>query len=417
MEPAVDRLRRTLRSLGEPRLAPAEEPVQKRPPELGRLADLAGGEIVVEAERTGYLAVRHVYPVEHRHGHAPLSLALEARPETLGLLARDARLDSMDPSSAVYFDTETTGLGTATGTLVFLVGVGRFVTGGFEVTQYFLPGPDGEKAFLGGVREGLGETFLVSYNGKCFDAPLLQTRYLLQRERLALTRWPHLDLLRAARGLYRARVPDCRLGTIERMVLGVEREEADVPGFLIPGIYFDYLRSGAVEELARVFYHNLLDVLSLAGLGGAAAATMEGRLASPPASDLSGAGRLLELAGRDAEAEASYRRALLTARGEERAAMLRRLGFLLKRQREHVRAAEVWNALVESGTDRDGVAHTELAKHLEHRIRDYTEALAVVEMALQSGAHRAPGMRAALEHRKARLLAKQASRLTGPRPD
>lgn len=416
MDPSVDRLRRTLRGLGAPRLAPGPEAVQKRPADLVHLAALAGGEVIADAGRAGFLAIRHTYTLDHHHGRWPLSLALAPRPATLGLLARDNRLAEMEPASAVYFDTETTGLGTATGTLVFLVGVGRFAGDRFEVTQYFLPGPTGEQPFLAGVREGLGEqTFLVSYNGKCFDAPLLQARYTMQRQRVPLTRWPHLDLLHTARGLYRSRVPDCRLGTIERLVLGVTREEDDVPGALIPGIYFDYLRTGAVAELSSVFYHNLLDVLSLAGLGGTAAATLEGRPEASHPSDHGGAARILELNGREEEAEQAYRRALASVTGARRVELMRRLAFLLRRRGQYERSAELWRVLAEVGTDADGVAHTELAKHLEHRVRDYESALAVVDEALASPQRCSPSMRDALLHRRARLAAKWASR-TPPTP-
>jgi len=411
MDQPTDRLRLALRSLGSRRLAPASPPVQKPGTDWGGLVALTGGEVLAAASSDGYLALRHCYPLEHVHGRWPLSLALEPRGETLGLLARDARLGQMKPSAAVYLDTETTGLGTAAGTLVFLVGVGRFVADGFEVTQYFLPGPDAEQVFLSAVREGLDAgDYLVSYNGKCFDAPLLQTRYTLQRQRLPLTSWPHLDLLPAARGLYRPRVPDCRLGTVERIVLGVEREEADVPGALIPSIYFDYLRTGRVGEVSRVFYHNLLDVLSLAGLGGTAAAAIEGRAEGSHPSDSIGAARLLELAGRDAEAEAAYRRALMTAAGPQRYELMRRLGFLIKRRGEYEAAAEVWTALVAARADADGVAHTELAKHLEHRVRDYGAALQVVDDALQSCHGAGPTMREALSYRRRRLVAKLAAR-------
>lgn len=327
MEPSTDRLRRTLRSLGSSRLAPRPAPVQKPDVDWARLCELSGGDVVARADQDGFLALRHTFALDHQHGRLPLSRALSAQPDTLCLLSRDPRLAGMDPSAAAFFDTETTGLGTATGTLVFLVGVGRFVDGGFEVVQYFLPGPASEAAFLSAIREGFGQDpFLVSYNGKCFDAPLLQARYTMQRQRLALTHWPHLDLLHPARSLYRPRVPDCRLGTIERFVLGVVRSQADVPSALIPSIYFDYLRTGAVDQLGRVFYHNLVDILSLAGLSASEAAALEGRPECTHPCDHLGAAKLLESTGRLEEAEAAYRRALVVATGRTRIEPMQRLG-------------------------------------------------------------------------------------------
>ncbi|NPV09743.1 MAG: hypothetical protein HPY83_17510 [Anaerolineae bacterium] len=365
---------------------------------------------MTQVDRDGFLAVRNTFPLDHSHGRQPLSRALAARPETLGLLARDPRLRVMDPSSAVFLDTETTGLGTAAGTLVFLVGVGRFMDDAFEVTQYFLPGPGMEPLFLAAVRAGLGdEAFLVSYNGKCFDAPLLEARFTLQRQRVALSRRPHLDLLYAARNLYRARVPDCRLSTIERVILGVERGEEDVPGALIPGIYFDFLHTGAVEQLGRVFYHNLLDVLSLAGLSGSASAAVEGRPECTHPSDHMGAARMLEASGCLREAEAAYRRALMVATGRRRAELMQRLGFLLKRMGEHERAAEAWRALIEAGADPEAIAAVELAKYLEHRVHDYSAAVEVVKGALSQPGARQPGRREALDHRLRRVMRKAAN--------
>jgi hypothetical protein len=198
----------------------------------------------------------------------------------------------------LYFDVETTGLAGGTGTLVFLVGVGRFLDDSFEVRQFFLPGPADEPTMLDLLGEELQARpcFLVSYNGRCFDAPLLQTRFMLQRRRLPLDRWPHLDLLYASRSLYRVRLPNCSLSTVESLALDVTRSGADVPGALIPEMYFDYLRSGAYEPLARVFYHNLHDILSLATLGGTVAAALEGRPGGHPLDGL-GVGRMLEAAG------------------------------------------------------------------------------------------------------------------------
>ena len=115
---------------------------------------------------------------------------------------------------------------------------------------------------------------IVTYNGTGFDLPLLETRFVLARRR-----WPderlHLDLLSAARRLWSTRLCDCRLGTLEQHVLRFARED-DLPGFMIPGAYFDYLRRKRPGELPRVFEHNRHDVLSLAALTGWVAAAVAG---------------------------------------------------------------------------------------------------------------------------------------------
>jgi hypothetical protein len=121
---------------------------------------------------------------------------------------------------------------------------------------------------LEALREDLNQAAgMVSFNGRAFDLPLLETRYTVAlRDRWRLTRVPHLDLLYPSRRLWSSSLADCRLSTLEQQVLGIERTEQDVPGALIPGMYLDYLRTGDASEMTRVIYHNAIDILSLVGL-------------------------------------------------------------------------------------------------------------------------------------------------------
>ncbi|MGQ9552549.1 MAG: ribonuclease H-like domain-containing protein [Anaerolineae bacterium] len=409
-------LRQRLRHLGEPRVAPSTPYVQACQPSLARLQALVGGELL--GNRPGdeaCLIKRYTFALDHRHGGHILAEALEAAPDTLSLLARDPDLGRTSLAEAAFLDIETTGLAGGTGTLVFLVGIGKFTADSFEITQLFLPGPDEEHSFLQALKEELLQRpFLVSYNGKCFDAPMIQTRFLLKRQRLSLNAWPHLDLLYATRRLYRARVSDCSLSTVESQVLRVQRSQEDIPGALIPGIYFDYLQSGKVEPLTRVFYHNLVDILSLATLSGAITGTIEGRHITHPWDEL-GAGRILESAGRLEEAVAAYRRAADGNRGRHRYWALERLGFVLKRAGKYGQAEEVWRLLIDAKADASGSAHIELAKCLEHHKRDYAGAVEVVRAALELPATQESSLREALKYRLARLEGKlaQASRQQG----
>ena len=379
-------------------LAPSPADVQSRGRRLKRLLRCVDGEILDQGQGEAFLVVRNRFPLQHAHGQQPLGETLEARPESLALLGRDERLAAVDLGQGLFFDVETTGLAGGTGTLAFLVGVGRYADGEFEVLQFFLAGPEHEAAFLQALSQALNpQPFLVSYNGRCFDAPLLDTRFILQRRRLNMSAWPHLDLLYPARRLYRSRTGDCSLKSIEAQVLGVRRSEEDVPGALIPGIYFDYLRGGPVEQLRSVFYHNLLDILSLATLAGTMASTIERRRAPDPR-DYIGAGAMLEAAGRAEEAREAYERALAEGTHEAYYTATVRLGYLLKRQGDYARAKQLWRALVEAGVDPHAIAHVELAKHLEHRERDHEAAADVVRQAL-----RLPGVRSALERRALEL--------------
>ena len=210
---------------------------------------------------------------------------------TLGLPARgDAALRWTSPA---LLDTETTGLAGRDGNPCLLVGVGFFDADGFEVRQYFMRDLDEEPALLATL-DALFRDFdgIVTYNGTGFDLPLLETRFVLARRRWSED-WLHLDLLRAARRLWSTRLSDCRLGTLEQHVLRFAREH-DLPGFMIPNAYFEYLRRKRPGALPRVFEHNRHDVLSSPSHPDAAAAIArapEGERHPRNWSDSAGSGR------------------------------------------------------------------------------------------------------------------------------
>jgi len=210
--------------------------------------------------------VEHSHPAGHPHGAYRLDEALEADPQVFPWMARGLGGVAFDLSQCVFVDLETTGLAGGTGTYAFLVGIGYFQGMRFVVRQYFMEDYDGEEALLHALAEAL-EPFrgVVSFNGKSFDLPLLETRFQMARRPFPLRDLPHLDLLFPARRLWKDRLESCALSSLEAAILGVERE-VDVPGWAIPGIYFDYLRSGDARPLAPVFEHNRHDLLSLATL-------------------------------------------------------------------------------------------------------------------------------------------------------
>ena len=170
------------------------------------------------------------------------------------------------PERLVYLDTETTGLAGGTGTCAFLIGIGTLEGTQFVVRQFFLRDYPEEKAILHALAEILGGfDGLVTYNGKTFDIPLLETRYALARQKSPFGRMLHLDALHPARRLWRLRLESCKLQDLESAVLGIERE-GDIPGSEIPAIYFDYLREGDARGLQPVFHHNALDIMTLAAI-------------------------------------------------------------------------------------------------------------------------------------------------------
>jgi uncharacterized protein YprB with RNaseH-like and TPR domain len=165
----------------------------------------------------------------------------------------------------VCLDTETTGLATAAGTVAFLIGLGWWEGDRFRQVQLLLPDHGEEPAMLEAVARHIpADAWLVTYNGRGFDWPLLVTRYRLAR-RPAPEHAGHLDLLPIVRRLFRHRMEDARLGTVERSLLGVVRHD-DVDGWEIPGRYLGFLRGGPAHPLAAVVRHNDEDVRSLGRL-------------------------------------------------------------------------------------------------------------------------------------------------------
>jgi hypothetical protein len=269
---------------------------------------------------------------------------------------------------------------------------------------------------------------LVTYNGKAFDWPLIETRYTLARRggpAPADAPGAHIDLLFSARRLWRARLTQCTLGRVEHALLGVRRTD-DTPGWLIPQLYFAYLRDHDARPLTGVFRHNALDILSLAALLGRVAAV---RLtAASPADELLALGRCFEEDGDLARALACFQAAAEGSgqlAGELRLVIVRearmRAGAVLKRLRRAHEAVEHWEAALAAGRDSemggcDIRPYEELAKYCEHVLRDRDAARTYVRQALHAlgagGWRAAPQVRARLLHRLARLEQSIAARAT-----
>ncbi|MGH2523390.1 MAG: ribonuclease H-like domain-containing protein, partial [Anaerolineales bacterium] len=202
-----------------------------------------------------YHLIETRYDLSFSHGPLRLLEAFERDPAIAALLARDEALAAADLRSLAFLDTETTGLVGGAGTFAFLVGVGSCEGEQFVLRQYFLRDPGEEEAMLTALVGDLASRAgWVTFNGRAFDLPLLETRLTLIRQRGALGARPHLDLLMPARRLYRGRLESCALGYLEQHVFNIIREQDDVPGYLIPQMYLDYLRSGDPSEMHRVIY-------------------------------------------------------------------------------------------------------------------------------------------------------------------
>ena len=318
-----------------------------------------------------------------------------------------------DASRLVFLDTETTGLAGGTGTCAFLIGIGKVEGMKFAVRQFFLRDYPEEKALLEALAEALGDCEgIVTFNGKTFDVPLLETRYALARMKTPLAGLVHFDALHPARRLWKLRLESCKLTDLENAILGISRE-GDVPGSEIPAIYFDYLRTGDARGLQPVFYHNALDVVSLAALtvelaralgeGGAEA------LGSPL--DLFSLSRILGTAGWKEKSIRTCRQALAAGLPQQvESQALKLLAAEFKRQRQRESAVELWLELSRREPPLAVEALEELAIHFEHHLRDLERAVEFTLAALARLEAQAPSVsdRIRFSRRLERLQRKQA---------
>ncbi len=347
------------------------------PPE--DLAKLIGGEIVTSVHGE-FLQRDATYRLDARVGRTSLEKLVNALPDAARILTASVDLDGFDPRNAAFIDTETTGLSGGAGTAAFLVAVGFIEGEAFIVRQYFMRDFHEEKALIRAVERDL-ERFdtIVSFNGKQFDVPLLESRFRLQRRVFRQTN-RHLDMLHPGRRLWKARLESCSLQSLERGVLGFHRED-DIPGAFIPERYFEYLRRKDGRLMVQVLEHNLQDIVSLAALTGEALAMVAEPGAFPEdAFDVLSLGRVLERAELDERSEEAYRAIAENGSGRARVDATVRLAYRAKARKKHDEAERLWRIAVSLAS---AVAHRELAMLLEHTRRDKAEALRIVDDGLE----------------------------------
>ncbi len=284
-------------------------------------------------------------------------------------------------ASALFLDTETTGLAGGTGTTPFLVGL-AFVADGEVVTeQYFLRRLSGEAAMLEALRERLASVeTLVTFNGRRFDWPILEARGIINRTPLEAPP-EHHDLIGEARRLWHRPLGTYRLSVIERQALGIDRVD-DVDAAQIPGLYLDYLCTGDAVSLEPVFEHNRHDVLCLLHLRRKVRRWVEDGVDPPPPVDWEGLGVLRLRAEDEAGGLAALRRAL-TVEGDPavRWRIATRIARLLRRGACWEELLVLWQREVGGRGIWHARALVETAKVYQHRLRKPNQALAALEEA------------------------------------
>jgi hypothetical protein len=395
------------------------------PLDLDRVAVSLGGQRV--STRFGEcLVIDRRYEAERWHGDIRIGECALDDVDALRLLDPGiaSPLERSQPCPrTIFIDLETTGLSGGAGTLAFLVGCGYFDLGAFQVRQFLLTSHAGERALLAAVAEFFDAAdLIVTYNGKTFDVPVMETRWMFHRMEMPLDGVPHFDMLHPARRLWKNRAGDgcddagCRLSTLERTLFDVQRI-GDVPGLDIPRRFFGFVRNGDPRPLEPVLEHNRIDLVSLAAVTARAVRlTQEGHGACRDCAEALGLGRIFEKAELTGRAEACYRRAAESPESMIRADALYRLGVRLRRDRRFDEAASTWRQLMELtgpramgrgllGTLRQ-VAAEALAIHHEHRAKDLIGARELALVVLEESGDR----RDQVHHRLARLDRKLAKK-------
>jgi len=402
--------------------------------DLDRVCDLLGGRRV-GTQFGECLVIDRRYESDRWHGDVQIGECAVDSVDALtlldpALLARGTEhtsgpcappLPGRDIAKTVFIDLETTGLSGGAGTLAFLVGCGYFDLGAFQVRQFLLTSHAGERALLAAVADFFeGADLIVTYNGKTFDVPVMETRWMFHRIEMPLDGVPHFDMLHPARRLWKNRAGDgyedagCRLSTLERTLFDVRRV-GDVPGLEIPGRFFQFVRSGDPRPLEPVLEHNRIDLVSLAAVTARAVRlTQAGHEACRDYAEALALGKIFERAEQFGRAEACYRSAADSPESTIRADALCRLAVRLRRDRRFEEAASVWRDLIEFTAPRSmrrgvpgdlrKVAIEALAIHQEHREKDLAGARELALACLEEsggGVHK-------VRHRIARLDRKLA---------
>jgi uncharacterized protein YprB with RNaseH-like and TPR domain len=404
-------LQRKLRRLGVVKGAEGLEKSVKLPqPDLpDALLSLPGKEV-----RTAYGSFwldQRIYTQEHEHGLYTLGTLQSIVQNDMSVFG----VNSLG-STPAFIDTETTGLAGGAGTIAFLIGIGVWEQPAFTLHLVFVRNPDEEEPALRYVAEVLNKcTGLVTFNGRTFDLPIIESRFILNR---LIPEWydkPHLDLLAVARQLWRDHLPSRRLGELEEKILGIVRTDEDIPSYLIPYYYRQYLETGQTAEMRQVMYHNEVDILSLVTLLvhviNMVSAPEEMELA---ATEWAGLGNVLFTAGSKKEAITAWEKALShlpdNLPADTASRLCNKVGLYYKRRISWDKALQIWDTWVENVPDAVNPL-VEKAKYYEWTASSVEQALTMTESAIHrvlEHYEETAGERLMqdLLHRKERLLLK-----------
>jgi len=392
------------------RMHKKEKKVSRSQDNYPDLSPFVGGQ-QVQGRGGSFWSITREFPACFVHGRHMLGGVASITGAEIGTWEQGT-MGEFSTSDLVFLDTETTGLAGGTGTVAFLIGVGSWEEGVFRLRQFLMRDFPEEPPLLEQLAEYLADKkVLITFNGRSFDWPLLETRFTLSRLHRIIPGWKqHWDLLFWARRLWREKLPSCSLASLEKNVLGFFRQ-GDIPGAEIPQRYFDFLKSGRGELLQDICEHNTWDILSMVTLLlhlGSSHYLVPEKIECPQ--EALALGRMLENRKDKNNPEPFYLQAADCGQPRLQGTAWLRLGFWYKKQKDWEQAEKAWLKLLE--IDQHPVlARVELAKIYEHRKKDWALALQLTRQALAL-AFQEDNSRAVdeLEHRSCRLERKNKKR-------
>ena len=403
MESISDRLK----SLGF-KIASTLETVEKHPQKS--LEEEIGG-IIIHNSLGSFVLKEHFFPTGYNHGNVVFSQEI-----VTNFISKVAKIEDNPPAltDMLFLDTETSGLAGGSGTFAFLIGVGRFQNDGFHLQQLIIKDPAAESAMLLYLSELVTRSSaFVTFNGKSFDLPIINTRYILNKLPNSFRDNPHLDLLHISRKLWRKRIINCSLKDLEREILNFSRTGDDVPGWMIPEIYFEFLRTGDTKRISNVIYHNTQDIVSLAAVFIQISTMLENNIHIEDIhpSDRIAIGRIFVDLGSREIAEKIFMQSLDNKLSKfELLEVNKLLGKFYKYTMEFGKAKTYWET---SADHEDLESCIELAKYFEHHEKEIKTAIFWAKKAQQileknEDARFDAKMKKAIEARINRLIRKEA---------
>jgi len=377
-KPLTDKLQRFGSQINS--LRPAT-PKIKYPDRYQLLAETVGGELVAGSAGC-YCLIRTLFPVGFKHGAFILGADVIEKSVPAAAFSPFEESFELPYSSMKFVDTETTGLG-GSGAVAFLIGAGQVTNHGFEVSQYLIPDYSDEAAMLEDFHQNLstGST-VVSFNGASFDLPVLQDRMIINRVARKLDYEYHLDLLHSARRLFKRRLQDCTLTNLERQLFSFYRTD-DIPGYLVPSVYFEWLSAQGLTQMQKVLEHNRYDIVSLYFLTHLISNAYQSDGGSLEHSeDLHSLSRFYERRRENARIEKVYNRVQQFGNGISPDAALH-FARNFKRSQNLQESVKIWESLITEKSSESFWACIELAKYYEHHRKDFKIALEYAGAAVQ----------------------------------